>query len=164
MQVVSIISTKGGVGKTTTAANVGGLAADAGLSVLLLDLDVQPTLSSYYELTQRAPGGIYELLAFNERVKDAFLAKRIRAPVHLCDPNQAEPLISIFKESMLKKILQYARIAYNQHTTLIKLTILNHTACAFKLLCRPSLSIYNPLAFWINNILCRTWEFEISFK
>ncbi|EPZ4348078.1 ParA family protein, partial [Pseudomonas aeruginosa] len=67
MQVVSIISTKGGVGKTTTAANLGGLAADAGLRVLLLDLDVQPTLSSYYELTQRAPGGIYELLAFNER-------------------------------------------------------------------------------------------------
>ncbi|CAM5215053.1 hypothetical protein CDEF62S_03014 [Castellaniella defragrans] len=50
MQVVSIISTKGGVGKTTTAANLGGLAADAGLRVLLLDLDVQPTLSSYYEL------------------------------------------------------------------------------------------------------------------
>ncbi|OZN80564.1 hypothetical protein CGQ13_36770, partial [Pseudomonas aeruginosa] len=35
---VSIISTKGGVGKTTTAANLGGLAADAGLRVLLLDL------------------------------------------------------------------------------------------------------------------------------
>ncbi|HEQ1866934.1 TPA: ParA family protein, partial [Pseudomonas aeruginosa] len=30
-------------------------------------LDVQPTLSSYYELGHRAPGGIYELLAFNER-------------------------------------------------------------------------------------------------
>ena len=59
MQVVSIISTKGGVGKTTTAANLGGLAADAGLRVLLLDLDVQPTLSSYYELAHRAPGGIY---------------------------------------------------------------------------------------------------------
>src|SRR3546814_15891404 len=41
--------------------------SDAGLRVLLLDLDVQPTLSSYYELAHRAPGGIYELLAFNER-------------------------------------------------------------------------------------------------
>src|SRR5690606_24119457 len=67
MQVMSIISTKGGVGKTTIAANLGGFLADAGLRVLLLDLDVQPTLSSYYELTSRAPGGIYELLAFNER-------------------------------------------------------------------------------------------------
>src|SRR3546814_10414313 len=50
MQFVSIISTKGGVGKTTTAANLGGFVADAGLRVLLLDFDIQPTLSSYYEL------------------------------------------------------------------------------------------------------------------
>ncbi|MBO9355997.1 AAA family ATPase [Bordetella petrii] len=67
MQVLSVISTKGGVGKTTIAANFGAFAADAGLRVLLLDLDMQPTLSSYYELEHRAPGGIYELLAFNER-------------------------------------------------------------------------------------------------
>lgn len=67
MFVLSIISTKGGVGKTTTAANLGGFLADAGLRVLLLDLDSQPTLSSYYPLTHRAPGGSYELLAFNER-------------------------------------------------------------------------------------------------
>lgn len=67
MQVVSIISTKGGVGKTTTAANLGGFIADAGLRVLLLDLDVQPTLSSYFTLDVRAPAGIYEMLAFNER-------------------------------------------------------------------------------------------------
>ena len=50
MHVTAIVSTKGGVGKTTTAANLGGLAADAGLRVLLVDLDVQPTLSSYYTL------------------------------------------------------------------------------------------------------------------
>lgn len=66
MQVTAIISTKGGVGKTTTAANLGGFAADAGLRVLLLDLDVQPTLSSYFTLRVRAPAGSYELLAFNE--------------------------------------------------------------------------------------------------
>ena len=67
MQVISVISTKGGVGKTTVAANLGGFIADAGLRVLLLDLDMQPTLSSYYELASRAPYGIYELLACNER-------------------------------------------------------------------------------------------------
>ena len=67
MDVISVISTKGGVGKTTTAANLGGFIADAGLRVLLIDLDTQPTLSSYYQLIQRASGGIYELLAFNER-------------------------------------------------------------------------------------------------
>lgn len=67
MHVVSIVSTKGGVGKTTTAANLGGFVADAGLRVLLLDLDVQPTLSSYFPLTVRAPAGVYELLAHNEQ-------------------------------------------------------------------------------------------------
>lgn len=67
MKVVSVISTKGGVGKTTITANLGGLAADAGLRVVLLDLDVQPTLSSYFTLTERATGGSYELLAFNEQ-------------------------------------------------------------------------------------------------
>lgn len=66
MKVICILSTKGGVGKTTTAANLGGLLADAGLRVLLADLDVQPTLSSYYPLVKHAPGGVYELLAFNE--------------------------------------------------------------------------------------------------
>lgn len=67
MRVVSLISTKGGVGKTTTAANLGGFVADAGLRVLLLDLDVQPTLSSYFELAWQAPAGTYELLALHER-------------------------------------------------------------------------------------------------
>lgn len=67
MRVLSIISTKGGVGKTTAAANLGGFLADAGLRVLLLDIDVQPTLSSYFTLAHRAPGGIYELLALNEQ-------------------------------------------------------------------------------------------------
>lgn len=67
MQVISVISTKGGVGKTTIAANLGGFVADAGLRVLLLDMDTQPTLSSYYDLLHRAPCGVYELLAVNER-------------------------------------------------------------------------------------------------
>ena len=65
MRVVSVISTKGGVGKTTVAANLGGLLADAGLRVLLLDLDSQPTLSSYYALKQKADAGAYEFIALN---------------------------------------------------------------------------------------------------
>ncbi|WP_275629556.1 ParA family protein [Pseudomonas sp. 273] len=67
MNVIAIISTKGGVGKTTIAANLGAFIADAGRRVLLIDLDVQPTLSSYYSLSHRASSGIYELLAFNEQ-------------------------------------------------------------------------------------------------
>ncbi|MBD8235958.1 ParA family protein [Pseudomonas fluorescens] len=65
MYVVSVVSTKGGVGKTTVAANLGGLLADAGIRVLLLDLDSQPTLSSYYALSQKAAAGAYEFIALN---------------------------------------------------------------------------------------------------
>jgi chromosome partitioning related protein ParA len=63
MNVLSLISTKGGAGKTTVAANLGGLLADAGLQVLLLDLDSQPTLSSYYALSTPREVGSYELIA-----------------------------------------------------------------------------------------------------
>ncbi|KAA0015199.1 ParA family protein, partial [Salinicola corii] len=63
MRVLATVCSKGGVGKTTVTANLGGLLADAGFRVLLIDLDSQPTLSSYYDITDTAPGGAYELLA-----------------------------------------------------------------------------------------------------
>ncbi|ARB46955.1 ParA family protein [Alloalcanivorax xenomutans] len=60
--IVTICSTKGGVGKTTTTANLGGILADAGQRVLLVDADIQPTLSSYYPLSDRAPYGLHQLV------------------------------------------------------------------------------------------------------
>jgi chromosome partitioning related protein ParA len=77
MLVTSVISTKGGVGKTTTAANLGGFCADAGLRVVLVDLDVQPTLSSYYALSGRAAAGVYELLATNEQDVSRLASKTV---------------------------------------------------------------------------------------
>lgn len=67
MKIASVVSTKGGTGKTTTSANLGAFCADAGLRTLIIDLDpVQPSLSSYYPLAEEAQGSIYDLLAFNE--------------------------------------------------------------------------------------------------
>jgi chromosome partitioning related protein ParA len=60
---LTIASTKGGVGKTTLAANLGGLLADLGQRVLLIDADVQPTLSSYYPITLRAEQGLCALIS-----------------------------------------------------------------------------------------------------
>jgi chromosome partitioning related protein ParA len=90
MQVVSIISTKGGVGKSTVAANLGGFAADAGLRVLLLDLDTQPTLSSYFELRARAAAGVYELLAFNEQDIDKLASRTAITGLDLVLSNDSE--------------------------------------------------------------------------
>ncbi|MGL4668635.1 MAG: ParA family protein, partial [Saezia sp.] len=64
-----------GVGKTTVAANLGGFIADAGLRVLLIDLDIQPTLSSYFELSHYGICGAYELLAHNEQDLQKLISK-----------------------------------------------------------------------------------------
>ncbi|WP_081016664.1 MULTISPECIES: ParA family protein [Pseudomonas] len=61
------VSTKGGTGKSTGPTNLGAFTADAGLRTLLIDLDpVQPSASSYFPLEYTAPGGIFELLSYNE--------------------------------------------------------------------------------------------------
>lgn len=62
-KVIPVVSTKGGEGKSTQTANLGGFLADAGLKVLIIDGDhAQPTASSIYPLTYEAPCGLYELL------------------------------------------------------------------------------------------------------
>lgn len=67
MKTTSELSTKGGTGKTTSLANLGAFCADSGLRTLMIDLDpVQPSLSSYYDLVETAPCGIFELIANNE--------------------------------------------------------------------------------------------------
>ncbi|WP_295460808.1 ParA family protein [uncultured Pseudomonas sp.] len=67
MKTTSKTSTKGGTGKTTSVANLGAFCADSGLRTLMIDLDpVQPSLSSYYDLVEPAPCGVFELIANNE--------------------------------------------------------------------------------------------------
>lgn len=62
-KILPVVSTKGGEGKSTQTANLGGFLADAGIKVLLIDGDhAQPTASSIYPLSYEAPCGLYELL------------------------------------------------------------------------------------------------------
>ncbi|MCI0653675.1 MAG: ParA family protein [Methylococcaceae bacterium] len=59
---ITVVSTKGGVGKTTLTANLGGILADLGQRVLLVDADPQPTLSSYYRLRRQSVHGLTRLM------------------------------------------------------------------------------------------------------
>ena len=94
MRVVSVVSTKGGVGKTTVAANLGGLLADAGLRVLLLDLDSQPTLSSYYALSHRADAGAYEFIALNLAMTAQIISRTVIAGLDLIVSNDDQGRLS----------------------------------------------------------------------
>lgn len=66
MNVITVCSTKGGVGKTSLCANLGGLAADVGLNVLLIDTDPQPSLSTYFPLTSRSKYGVTRIFSHVE--------------------------------------------------------------------------------------------------
>ena len=69
MITFTIASTKGGVGKTTLTANLGALLADMGLRVLLVDADVQPSLSKYFPLSPPQPlAGLTDVLVRGEVV------------------------------------------------------------------------------------------------
>jgi len=61
-KIYGIVSTKGGVGKTSLAANLGGILADMGQRVLLVDGDFQQTLSSYFKIRVQAPLGLRSLI------------------------------------------------------------------------------------------------------
>jgi chromosome partitioning protein len=66
-RVLAVTNQKGGVGKTTTAINVGTSLALSGLKVLLVDLDPQANMTSGVGLKGRhAPAGtIYDALMTN---------------------------------------------------------------------------------------------------
>ncbi|EWS66371.1 ParA-like protein [Hydrogenophaga sp. T4] len=62
MLTLSVVATKGGVGKTTLCANIGGLLADMGYRVLLIDADIQPALTRHFQLSHVAEHGLTTML------------------------------------------------------------------------------------------------------
>lgn len=61
-KIIGIVSTKGGVGKTSVTASMSAVLADMGQKVLMVDGDFQQSLSTYYNIEEKAPNGIVELI------------------------------------------------------------------------------------------------------
>jgi chromosome partitioning protein len=54
MRIIALMNQKGGVGKTTTTANLGAALADAGKRVVLVDLDPQANLTTHLGIDPEA--------------------------------------------------------------------------------------------------------------
>ncbi len=72
--IISVVNQKGGVGKTTTAVNLGAYLAYFGKRVLLLDLDPQANATSGLGINHRQiEKGIYDVLIGNSAIMDVIL-------------------------------------------------------------------------------------------
>jgi chromosome partitioning protein len=77
MKIVAIANQKGGVGKTTTAVNLGVALAERKLRMLLIDLDPQANATSSLGMQEVEADSIYESLLSNAPIAEKILPSRI---------------------------------------------------------------------------------------
>jgi chromosome partitioning related protein ParA len=86
---LAALNSKGGVGKTTFLANLGGLLADMGARTLLVDADPQPSLTKYFALAHEAPQGLVEVVTQGV-VTSACISRTSVPNLHLVRSNDGD--------------------------------------------------------------------------
>ena len=77
MKIIAIANQKGGVGKTTTAVNLGHALAEKGQRILIVDLDPQGNATSALGMQELESENLYEALLGDESIVDKILPTRI---------------------------------------------------------------------------------------
>src|ERR687891_1018008 len=70
-ETITVLSLKGGTGKTTTVRTLSDVLRRVGLDVLAVDLDPQGNLSDYFDVPPDASPTIADVLAGQARAVDA---------------------------------------------------------------------------------------------
>jgi chromosome partitioning protein len=76
MKIVAIANQKGGVGKTTTAVNLGAALAESGKRILIVDLDPQANATSSFGLQGVEDISLYEPLLGEASITEKILPSR----------------------------------------------------------------------------------------
>src|SRR2546423_6572469 len=81
--IYAIANQKGGVGKTTTAVNVGACIAEAGDATLLVDVDPQANATVGLGILRAHRPGLYDVLAGEATADETHPHRRVPAPAGL---------------------------------------------------------------------------------
>ncbi len=112
---VAVINQKGGVGKTTTVANLGAAVAERGCGVCLMDLDPQAHLTLHFNIDPAAVSPtVYDILTDNIPVPDARFEvdERIHVVPSTIDLAAAEVELAgtVGREQILRDALEAANL------------------------------------------------------
>ena len=118
-KIIAVVNQKGGVGKTTTAVNLGAYLAKLGRQVLLVDVDPQANASSGLGVDhRRLEKGIYNALIGEKKITD-IVKRTLRnnyyvAPATVALAGASIELIGLEdREFRLSKILEEVRDEYD---------------------------------------------------
>ena len=112
-EVIVITSGKGGVGKTTTSANVGTGLAMLGKKVILIDTDIGlRNLDVVMGLENRIVYNLVDVVEGNCRLKQALIKDKRYPNLYLLPSAQTRDKSAVNPEQM-KKLVEYLREEYD---------------------------------------------------